>query len=278
MKNVTVKNHLKLSNKLDLKFILGPCQIESFSHASEICDEISKLSMKLNFKFIYKSSFDKANRSSHQSKRGVGIKKGLEILAKIKEKFNCPVISDVHEVEQIGAAKQILDVIQIPAFLCRQTDLLVTAAKTSLPVNVKKGQFLAPWDMKNIIKKIISTGNKNILLTERGTTFGYNNLISDMRSLKIMKNYGYPIIFDATHSVQLPGGMGTVSNGQYEFVDTLATASTTVGIAGIFMETHDNPNKAPSDGPNMVPLKDLGKLIHKIILYDNLTKSKVLNL
>ncbi len=277
MKNVTVKNHLKLSNKLDVKFILGPCQIESFSHASEICDEISKLSMKLNFKFIYKSSFDKANRSSHQSKRGVGIKKGLEILARIKEKFNCPVISDVHEVEQIGAAKQILDVIQIPAFLCRQTDLLVTAAKTSLPVNVKKGQFLAPWDMKNIIKKIISTGNKNILLTERGTTFGYNNLVSDMRSLKIMKNYGYPIIFDATHSVQLPGGMGTVSNGQYEFVDTLATASTTVGIAGIFMETHDNPNKAPSDGPNMVPLKDLGKLIQKIILYDNLTKSKVLN-
>ncbi len=277
MKKVRIKDNLILSNKSNIKFILGPCQIESNAHAFEICDEISKLAKKLNFEFIYKSSFDKANRSSHKSKRGVGIKKGMKILSRVKEKFKCPVISDIHEKEQVELAAKTLDIIQIPAFLCRQTDLLLAAGKSGLPVNIKKGQFLAPWDIQNVIKKIDSTGNKNILVTERGTSFGYNNLVSDMRSLKIMKNYKYPIIFDATHSVQLPGGMGNVSDGQYEFVDTLATASTTVGIAGIFMETHDNPKKAPSDGPNMVPLKDLGKLIHKIILYDNLTKSKLVN-
>ncbi len=277
MKKIKITEGFSLSNKLDIKFILGPCQIESASHAFEVCDEISKLSKKLNFQFIYKSSFDKANRSSHKSHRGVGVKKGLDILGKIKDKFKCPVISDIHETNQISDAKRVLDIIQIPAFLCRQTDLLIEAGKSGLPINVKKGQFLAPWDMSNVIKKIYSSGNKRILVTERGTTFGYNNLVSDMRSLKIIKNFGYPVIFDATHSVQLPGGMGNSSGGQSEFVDTLATASTTVGIAGIFMETHENPKKAPSDGPNMVPLKELGKLIHKIILYDNLTKSKVFN-
>ena len=277
MRTVRIKNNLTLSNKSNIKFILGPCQIESSKHAFEVCDEISKLAKKLNFEYIYKSSFDKANRSSHKSKRGVGIKNGMKILSKIKDKFKCPVISDIHEIEQIKIAEKTLDIIQIPAFLCRQTDLLIAAGKTGLPVNIKKGQFLAPWDMRNVIKKIDYTGNKNILLTERGTSFGYNNLVSDMRSLKILKNFKYPVIFDATHSVQLPGGMGSQSDGQYEFVDTLATASTTVGIAGIFMETHENPRKAPSDGPNMVPLKDLGKLIHKIILYDNLTKSNLVN-
>ena len=276
MKKIKITKDLSFSNDSDIKFILGPCQIESQSHAFEICEEITKLSNKLNFKFIYKSSFDKANRSSHKSKRGVGIKRGLEILSKVKEKYNCPVISDVHEISQIKEAKRVLDIIQIPAFLSRQTDLLVQAGKSGVPVNVKKGQFLAPWDMKNVIRKVHSSGNNKILITERGTSFGYNNLVSDMRSIKIIKEFGYPIIFDATHSVQLPGGMGNKSGGQSEFVDTLATASTTVGISGIFMETHENPKKAPSDGPNMVALKDLGNLIHKIILYDNLTKSKVL--
>ena len=276
MKKIKITKDLVLSNDSDIKFILGPCQIESQSHAFDVCEEITNLSKKLKFKFIYKSSFDKANRSSHKSKRGVGIKKGLKILSKVKEKYNCPIISDVHEISQIKEAKKVLDIIQIPAFLSRQTDLLVEAGKSGVPVNVKKGQFLAPWDMKNVVRKVHSSGNNKILITERGTSFGYNNLVSDMRSIKIIKEFGYPIIFDATHSVQLPGGMGDKSGGQSEFVDTLATASTTVGISGIFMETHENPKKAPSDGPNMVALKDLGNLIHKIILYDNLTKSKVL--
>ena len=276
MKKIKINKDFSFSNDSNIKFILGPCQIESQSHAFDICAEITKLSKKLKFKFIYKSSFDKANRSSHKSKRGVGIRRGLEILSKVKEKYNCPVISDIHEISQIKEAKRVLDIIQIPAFLSRQTDLLIEAGKSGVPINVKKGQFLAPWDMKNVIRKVYSSGNNKILITERGTSFGYNNLVSDMRSIKIIKEFGYPIIFDATHSVQLPGGMGNKSGGQSEFVDTLATASTTVGISGIFMETHENPKKAPSDGPNMVALKDLGDLIHKIILYDNLTKSKVL--
>ena len=252
---------------------MGPCQIESKSHAFDICSEINNLSEKLDFKFVYKSSFDKANRSSHSSKRGVGIKKGLEILSMIKEKFGCPVTSDIHEVSQCDVAKNYIDIIQIPAFLCRQTDLLLSAGKTNLPVNIKKGQFLSPWEMGNICKKISSTGNKKILLTERGTTFGYNNLVSDMRSLPIMKKTGYPVIFDATHSVQLPGGKGDRSDGQLEFVEVLAKAAVTSSISGLFMETHENPKNAPSDGPNMVPLKDLGKLIHRLKLYDNLSKS-----
>ena len=259
-----------------IPFIGGPCVIESRDHILKMAEAICKVTEKLDVPFIFKSSFDKANRSSHKSKRGVGIKRGLKILAKVKEKYNCPVISDIHEISQIREAKKILDIIQIPAFLCRQTDLLVEAGKSGVPINVKKGQFLAPWDMKNVIKKVHSSGNNKILITERGTSFGYNNLVSDMRSIKIIKDFGYPIIFDATHSVQLPGGMGDKSDGQSEFVDTLATASTTIGISGIFIETHENPKKAPSDGPNMVALKDLGSLIHKIILYDNLTKSKVL--
>ena len=276
MKKIKISNNFYFSNDTEIKFILGPCQIESKDHAFEICSEIDKLSKKLKFQYIYKSSFDKANRSSYKSKRGLGIKKGLEILAMIKEKFNCPVTSDIHEPTHCEIAKEFLDVIQIPAFLCRQTDLLLSAGKTNLPINVKKGQFLAPWDMENVSSKISSTGNKKILLTERGTSFGYNNLVSDMRSLPIMKKTGYPVIFDATHSVQLPGGKGDKSGGQYEFVDTLAKAAVTTSISGLFMETHENPKNAPSDGPNMVPLKSLGKLIHSLKLYDNISKNNII--
>jgi len=273
-KKVKIGNFLNFANNLEVKFILGPCQIESKSHAFEICSEINKLSKRLDFQFIFKSSYDKANRTSHKSKRGVGIKKGLEILAEIKEKFKCPVISDVHDASQCSIAKDYLDIIQIPSFLCRQTDLLIEAGNTNLPINIKKGQFLSPWDMDNVTKKVVSTGNNKILLTERGTVFGYNNLISDMRSLPIMKRTGFPIVFDATHSVQLPGGKGNASDGQCEFVSVLAKAAITTGISGLFIETHDNPKEAPSDGPNMVPLKNLGNLIHSIKLYDNLAKDK----
>ena len=276
MKKIKISNNFYFSNDTEIKFILGPCQIESKDHAFEICSEIDKLSKKLKFQYIYKSSFDKANRSSYKSKRGLGIKKGLEILAMIKEKFDCPVTSDIHEPTHCEIAKEFLDVIQIPAFLCRQTDLLLSAGKTNLPINVKKGQFLAPWDMENVSSKISSTGNKKILLTERGTSFGYNNLVSDMRSLPIMKKTGYPVVFDATHSVQLPGGQGDKSGGQYEFVDTLAKAAVTTSISGLFMETHENPKNAPSDGPNMVPLKSLGKLIHSLKLYDNISKNSII--
>ncbi len=276
MKKIKISKNFYFSNNTEIKFILGPCQIESKDHAFDICSEIDKLSKKLKFQYIYKSSFDKANRSSYKSKRGLGIKKGLEILAMIKEKFDCPVTSDIHEPTHCEIAKEFLDVIQIPAFLCRQTDLLLSAGKTDLPINVKKGQFLAPWDMENVSSKISSTGNKKILLTERGTSFGYNNLVSDMRSLPIMKKTGYPVIFDATHSVQLPGGQGDKSGGQYEFVDTLAKAAVTTSISGLFMETHENPKNAPSDGPNMVPLKSLGKLIHSLKLYDNISKNNII--
>ena len=276
MKRVKIKKDFFFSNSDEIKFILGPCQIESRSHALDICSEIDILSKRLDFMYVYKSSFDKANRTSHKSKRGVGLKKGLDILAEVREKFNCAVTTDVHDAQQIKIVKEYIDIIQIPAFLCRQTDLLIEAGKSNLPVNVKKGQFLSPWDMENVVKKLLSTGNKKILLTERGTTFGYNNLVSDIRSLVIMKETKFPIIFDATHSVQLPGGKGNSSDGQSKFVSVLAKAAVTTAISGIFMETHDHPSKAPSDGPNMVPLKKLGKLIHSIKLYDNLSKNELI--
>ena len=275
MKKVKVAKDMVFSNKEPIKFILGPCQIESKNHAFEICSEIQNLSKKLDFKYVFKSSYDKANRTSHKSKRGLGIKKGLEILGLIKDKFSCPVISDVHDSYQCEIASDFLDIIQIPAFLCRQTDLLIKAGKSNLPVNIKKGQFLSPWDMENVAKKVLSTGNKKILLTERGTSFGYRYLITDMRSMPIMKKTGFPVIFDATHSVQKPGGLGLSSGGQSEFVEVLAKAATTTAISGLFMETHDNPSKAPSDGQNMIPLKKLGKIIQAIILYDNLSKSSL---
>ena len=277
MKKVKISDNLSLSNKTEIKFILGPCQIESRQHAFDICHEIDKLSNKLQFQYIFKSSYDKANRTSHKSSRGVGIKKGLDILSQIRQKFKCPIISDVHDASQCFAVKDALDIIQIPAFLCRQTDILLEAGKTNLPINIKKGQFLAPWEVSNIINKVLSTGNKRLILTERGTMFGYNNLVSDTRALPIMKKSGFPVIYDATHSVQIPGGKGQASDGQLEFVPVLAKAAVTVGISGIFLETHDNPKNAPSDGANMVPLKELGKLIQSLKLYDNLSKSESLN-
>ena len=277
MKNHKVKiKKITLANNNEIKFILGPCQIESKQHAFEICSEIDKLSKKLKFEYIYKSSYDKANRTSHKSKRGVGIKEGLNILSMIKQEFKCPVTSDIHEISQISHAEKILDLIQIPAFLCRQTDLLISAGKTGLPINIKKGQFLSPWDINNIVKKLLSTKNKNIILTERGTMFGYNNLVTDIRSLSILKLTGYPVIFDASHSVQLPGGKGVHSSGQSQFIDILSKACVTVGIAGLFIETHEKPKNAPSDGDSMIPLNKLGKLIQSVKLYDNLAKSDIL--
>ena len=274
MKKIKIFDNFVLSNNMEIKFILGPCQLESKQHAFDICNEIQSLSEKLNFKYIFKSSYDKANRSSHRSKRGLGIKKGLEILAAIKDKYKCPVITDIHESDQCEIAKNFVDIIQIPAFLCRQTDIILSAGKTNLPVNVKKGQFLSPWEVKNIVKKFLFSGNKKLILTERGTTFGYNNLVSDMRSIPIMKRTGFPVIYDATHSVQLPGGEGNSSGGQSEFVSVLAKAAVTAGISGLFIETHENPKNAPSDGLNMLPLKELGGLIHTIKLLDNLTKNE----
>ncbi len=273
-KKIKIIDNFVLSNNNEIKFILGPCQLESKQHAFDICNEIQNLSEKLDFKYIFKSSYDKANRSSHKSKRGLGIKKGLEILSDIKDKFNCPVLTDVHESGQCDVAKNFVDIIQIPAFLCRQTDIILSAGKTNLPINVKKGQFMSPWEVKNIVQKFLSSGNKKLLLTERGTTFGYNNLVSDMRSLPIMKRTGFPVIYDATHSVQLPGGEGSSSGGQSEFVSVLAKAAVTAGISGLFIETHENPKNAPSDGLNMIPLKELGRLIHNIKLLDNLTKNE----
>ena len=274
MKKIKIKNDFYFSNNSEVKFILGPCQIESRQHAFDICSEIQSLSKRLNFKYVYKSSFDKANRTSHKSKRGIGINKGLNILSQIKQKFKCPVISDIHEASQCCLVKDFLDIIQIPAFLCRQTDILLEAGKTKLPINIKKGQFLSPWDIGNVIKKVVSTGNQRLILTERGTMFGYNNLVSDIRSLPIMKKTGYPVVFDATHSVQLPGSKGVSSGGQSEFVSVLAKAAVTAGISGVFIETHENPKNAPSDGSNMIPLKNLGSLIHSIMLYDNLSKNE----
>ncbi len=273
MENFEVNiNDLNFSNNSPIKLIAGPCQIESRDHALETCSEIMEICSKLDIQFVYKSSFDKANRTSHKTPRGVGIKKGLKILEEVKEKFECTILTDVHESSHCKKVSEVVDIIQIPAFLCRQTDLIFSAGKTNCCINVKKGQFLSPWEMKNIVSKILSTGNKKIMLTERGTMFGYNNLITDLRSLPILKENGFPVIFDATHSVQLPGGNGKSSSGQREFVDVLAKAAVTTGISGIFIETHQNPDIAPSDGLNMIKLSELPKLLHYIKLYDNLAK------
>ena len=251
-----------------LLLIAGPCQIESADHALHCADALANMAAKAGMGFVYKSSYDKANRTSAGALRGVGMAEGLEILAMVKTKIGVPVLSDVHLPEQCAAAAEVLDVIQIPAFLCRQTDLLVEAAKTGSVLNVKKGQFLAPWDMKYVAAKITGAGNHNLLLTERGTSFGYNNLISDMRALPTMGSLGYPIIFDATHSVQQPGGLGSSSGGQREFVPVLARAAVAVGVQGIFMETHENPDQAPSDGPNMLPLSEMQTVLDKLVRID----------
>ncbi len=242
--------------------IAGPCVIESESSALRHAEKISQIARKLQISYVFKASYDKANRSSLDSFRGLGLKKGLAILSKIKKMFRIPVLSDVHEISQVKPAAEVLDIIQIPAFLCRQTDLLQACAKTKRIVNVKKGQFLAPWDMKNVIHKIESAGNRNILLTERGVSFGYNNLVSDFRSIPVMRSFGYPVIFDATHSVQLPGGLGHASGGNAEYIPTLARCAIASGADALFMEVHENPKKAKSDGPNNLPLNRLEALLH----------------
>ena len=273
MKNYTIKcKNLLISNKKPLTLIAGPCQLESEQHAIEMVRKIKKITSKLKINFIYKTSFDKANRTSLKSKRGIGLEKSLKIFQKIKKKFNVPILTDVHTVEQCKIISKFVDVIQIPAFLCRQTDLLIAAAKTNKIINIKKGQFLAPWDMINVTKKISDNGNKNILVTERGASFGYNTLVSDMRSLVIMSKNGYPVVFDATHSVQEPGGKGDKSGGQREFIEYLSRAAVAVGVAALFIETHQDPDNAPSDGPNMLPINKLEVLLKQIIQIDKIVK------
>ena len=262
----------EVSNNSPFFLIAGPCSIESNTHTLDHAGKINEICKHLNINFVFKSSFDKANRSSSHSSRGIGIDKGLEILSKVKKEFNVPIITDVHESSQCNEVGSVVDIIQIPAFLCRQTDLLIAAGKTKKIINVKKGQFLAPWDMANVVDKIYKTGNKNILLTERGTSFGYNTLVSDMRSIPQMTNFGYPIIFDATHSVQQPGGLGLTSGGQREFVPILSRAAVAIGIAGLFVEVHENPDIAPSDGPNMIKLSELKDLLSKLMEIDQIIK------
>ena len=256
-----------------LAFILGPCQLENRDHAMFMAEKITKLCAPSSSNFIFKSSFDKANRSSIASARGVGIEEGLRILEEIKLTFNCPVITDIHTVSQCVTASEVVDVLQIPAFLSRQTDLLIAAGETGKPINVKKGQFLAPWEMTNVAEKIASTGNKKILLCERGTSFGYNTLVNDFRGLEIMAEIGYPVVFDATHSVQQPGGRGNSSGGERKFVAALARAACAVGVAAVFIETHQEPDNAPCDGPNMIDVADLQKLIEKLRVIDELSKA-----
>ena len=256
-----------------LAFILGPCQLENRDHAMFMAEKISKVCSPSSSNFIFKSSFDKANRSSIASARGVGIEEGLKILEEVKLTFNCPVITDIHSISQCASATEVVDILQIPAFLSRQTDLLLAAGETGKPVNVKKGQFLAPWEMTNVAEKIASTGNKKILLCERGTSFGYNTLVNDFRGLEIMAETGYPIVFDATHSVQRPGGRGNSSGGERKFVATLARAACAVGISAVFIETHQDPDNAPCDGPNMIDVADLQKLIEKLRVIDELSKA-----
>ena len=274
MENKLVKcGNLNISNTSPFTLIAGPCQLENEKHAIEVSSELKKITEKLGLGLIYKTSFDKANRTSLKGKRGLGLEKSLSIFDKIKKDLDIPVLTDVHTVEQCQIVSKHVDVLQIPAFLCRQTDLLIAAAKTGKVINVKKGQFLAPWDMVNVTKKIADSGNTNILVTERGASFGYNTLVSDMRSLPIMAKNGYPIVFDATHSVQQPGGMGDKSGGQREFVEHLARAAIAVGVAAIFIETHPDPDNAPSDGPNMVPLSKMPDLLKQLIEIDNLIKN-----
>ncbi|MBX5040282.1 3-deoxy-8-phosphooctulonate synthase [Rhizobium lentis] len=261
------------SNTTRLSLIAGPCQMESRDHAFMVAGTLKELCTKLGIGLVYKSSFDKANRTSLSAERGIGLEKGMEIFADLKKEFGFPVLTDVHTEEQCAEVAKVVDVLQIPAFLCRQTDLLIAAARTGRVVNVKKGQFLAPWDMKNVLKKLNASGNPNVLLCERGASFGYNTLVSDMRSLPIMAAMGAPVIFDATHSVAQPGGQGDSSGGQREFVETLARAAVATGIAGVFLETHQDPDNAPSDGPNMVYLKDMPRLLEKLLAFDAIAKT-----
>jgi 2-dehydro-3-deoxyphosphooctonate aldolase (KDO 8-P synthase) len=271
-RHITIGN-VSIGNDLPLVLIAGPCQMESRDHAMFMVESLLKVTEKLGMPFIYKSSYDKANRTSISGKRGIGLLKALPVFDEIREKFGVPVLTDVHTEEQCEIVAPHVDVLQIPAFLCRQTDMLLAAAKTGKAINIKKGQFLAPWDMKNVVDKMDYAGNGNVLLTERGVSFGYNTLVNDMRALPIMAETGCPVIFDATHSVQQPGGQGTSSGGDRRFVPPLARAAVAVGVAGVFMETHQDPDNAPSDGPNMVKLGDMDGLLKLLKEYDRLSKS-----
>jgi len=265
---------VRFGNALPLALIAGPCALESRAHALETASALKEIAAKLKIGLIYKTSFDKANRTSARSARGIGLDEALPIFADIRDMLGLPVLTDVHEATQCARVAEVVDVLQIPAFLCRQTDLLIAAARTGKAVNVKKGQFLAPWDMKNVVAKITGAGNRNVLVTERGVSFGYNTLVSDMRALPILaRDTGAPVIFDATHSVQQPGGQGTSSGGEREFVPVLARAAVAIGVAGVFIETHPDPDAAPSDGPNMVPLKDMPALVQRLQAFDRIAKS-----
>ncbi len=265
--------NFEVGNDLPLAIIAGPCQMESETHAMDMAGQLFEMTRELGIGLVYKSSFDKANRTSIHTKRGLGLETALPVFEKVKHAFDIPVLTDVHEPVQCAEVATVVDVLQIPAFLCRQTDLVVAAAKTGKVVNVKKGQFLAPWDMRNVAEKVVEAGNPNVMLTERGASFGYNTLVSDMRGLPIMAQTGFPVVFDATHSVQQPGGQGATSGGQREFVPVLARAAVSVGVAMVFMETHQDPDNAPSDGPNMVPIHEMKSLLKTLQSFDALAKS-----
>ena len=271
MKTLHVKN-LKISNTMPFTLIAGPCVLESRDHAMMMAEKLTSMCEKLKIQLIYKTSFDKANRTSIKGERGLGLEASLDIFKEIQETFNVPVITDVHSPEQCMAVASVVDVLQIPAFLCRQSDLLQAAAQTGKVINIKKGQFLAPWDMNNVVAKMEAFGNDNIMLCERGASFGYNTLVSDMRALSIMAQTGYPVIFDATHSVQQPGGQGASTGGKREFAPILARAAVAVGVAGVFLETHQDPDNAPSDGPNMIRLADMPKVLAELKAFDDLAK------
>lgn len=273
--NPTVSiGEIAVSNSSPIAIFAGPCALESREHALEMAQALKEIGQRLGIGIVYKSSFDKANRTSQASARGLGIEKALPIFAEVRESTGLPVVTDVHEPGQCAIVGEAVDVLQIPAFLCRQTDLLVAAAKTGKVIKVKKGQFLAPWDMKNVVSKVLDAGNPNVLVTERGASFGYNTLVSDMRALPILAETGCPVVFDATHSVQQPGGQGTTSGGQREFVPVLARAAVAVGVAALFIETHQDPDKALSDGPNMVPLKELEPLLSELMELDAVAKKR----
>ncbi len=271
---VVTVGKVRFGNELPLALIAGPCQMESRDHALDMAEALQENCARLGIGLVYKTSFDKANRTSLKGKRGVGLKDALPIFANIRTELGLPILTDVHEAGQCAELAEVVDVLQIPAFLCRQTDLLVAAARTGRVVNVKKGQFLAPWDMKEVLAKIVDSGNPNVLLTERGVSFGYNNLVSDMRALPVLKALRAPVVFDATHSVQQPGGQGTSTGGDREMVPVLARAAVAVGVAGIFIETHQDPDKAPSDGPNMMPLDRMEGLLKRLMEFDRLAKAE----
>ena len=271
-RHVTIGN-VSVGNDLPLALISGPCALEGRSHALEMSHALVEMTDRLGIGLIYKTSFDKANRTSLKGNRGIGMKEGLPILAEVRETYGCPVVTDVHLPDDCATVAEAVDLLQIPAFLCRQTDLIVAAAKTGKALNIKKGQFLAPWDMVNVVAKAVESGNANVMVCERGTSFGYNTLVSDMRSLPVMAETGCPVVFDATHSVQQPGGQGTASGGQREFVPVLARAAVAIGVAAVFVETHQEPDSAPSDGPNMVRLDQMEALLRNLMAFDQVAKS-----